>query len=72
MIFWRTPLDKHKPGTLALTTILGYAVIRFVMEYLRADGNIVAGMHTATQLQCLALIVLAGAALSLRSRSTSA
>lgn len=66
-IFWRTPLDKYQPGTLALTTILGYAVIRFVMEYLRADGNVVAGMHTATQLQCLALIVLAGAALSLPS-----
>jgi phosphatidylglycerol:prolipoprotein diacylglycerol transferase len=71
LIFWRTPLDKYRPGTLALATIFAYAVIRFAVEYLRADGSIVAGIHTATQLQCIALIVLAGAALKLRGRTAA-
>lgn len=67
-IFSRKPLQEYQPGVLALTTILGYAIIRFVVEYLRADGNIVVGMHTATQLQCLALMLLAGTALRLQRR----
>jgi len=71
-IFWRTPLPGKKPGSLALVTILGYAVIRFVMEYLRADGNIVAGFHTATQLQCIVLIALTSAALRFQTRRGAA
>lgn len=71
LLFWRTPLDKYRPGTLALATIFGYAVIRFAVDYLRADGSIVAGIHTATQLQCIALIVFAGAALKFRGRTAA-
>ena len=69
-VFIRVPLQKYQPGTIALATILGYAVIRFAIEYLRADGNIVAGMQTATQVQCLLLIVLV--ALTFKFRGVSA
>lgn len=68
LAFWRLQSASTRPGLLALLTILGYAAIRFVLEYLRADGNVVAGIHTATQLQCVALIVFAGAALSIRTK----
>ena len=60
LLFWRTSPTRYAPGTIALLTIVAYAGIRFVVEYLRADGNIVFGMHTATQLQCVALLVLGG------------
>jgi len=58
LLFGRLRLDRYAPGSIALLTMIGYAVIRFLMEYLRADGNIVYGQLTATQLQCIALLVL--------------
>jgi prolipoprotein diacylglyceryltransferase len=57
-LFRRVPLDKYRAGSIALLTIFGYSIIRFAMEYLRADGNIVLGTLTATQLQCIVLLVL--------------
>jgi len=59
LLFGRQRLDRYPAGSIALLTIIAYALIRFVMEYLRADGNIVFGLLTATQLQCIALLVLA-------------
>ncbi len=59
LLFRKTALDKYLAGTIALTTMGGYAVIRFVTEFLRADSNLVFGVLTATQLQCMALFVLA-------------
>lgn len=63
-VFWRSSTDRYPRGALALLTIAGYAAIRFLMEYLRADGNIVLGILTATQLQCIVLFALAAVALS--------
>jgi phosphatidylglycerol:prolipoprotein diacylglycerol transferase len=60
LLFRKTAVDKYPAGTIALITAGGYAVIRFVMEYLRADSSLVFGALTATQLQCIALLVLAG------------
>ena len=57
-LFWRIPLDRYRAGSIAVLTIGGYAIIRFTMEYLRADGNIVFASLTATQLQCIVLLVL--------------
>ena len=59
LLFRNTALDKHPAGTIALTTMGGYAIIRFVMEFLRADSSLVFGALTATQLQCIVLLVLA-------------
>lgn len=42
-------------GTLAVLTIVGYAVMRFFIGYLRADGTIILGNLTITQLQCILL-----------------
>jgi phosphatidylglycerol:prolipoprotein diacylglycerol transferase len=60
LLFRKTALDKYAAGTIALITAGGYAVIRFVMEFLRADSSLVFGALTATQLQCIVLLVLAG------------
>ena len=60
LLFWRVPLEKSKAGSVALLTVLGYSIIRFAVEFLRADGNIVAGIMTATQLQCVVLFAIAG------------
>lgn len=56
----RLPLHRYRPGSIAALTILAYALMRFVVEFLRADGNIIIGLLTATQLQCIVLLVLGG------------
>lgn len=60
LLFRNTALNKYPAGTVALITAGGYAVIRFVIEFLRADSSLVFGALTATQLQCITLLVLAG------------
>lgn len=54
----RVPLDRYPLGTIAVTVASAYAVLRFLVEFLRADGNIVLGMLTMTQLQSIALIAI--------------
>ncbi|MGB5720620.1 MAG: hypothetical protein WBM34_07970, partial [Woeseiaceae bacterium] len=44
-------------GALAVLTVSTYAFVRFFIEYLRADGYIVLGNLTVTQLQCLFLLL---------------
>ncbi len=44
-------------GTLAVLAVFGYALGRFFIGYLRADGIIVIGNLTVTQLQCLVLLL---------------
>ncbi len=58
LLFRKTALNKYPAGTIALITTGGYAIIRFVMEFLRADSSLVFGALTATQLQCIVLLVL--------------
>ncbi len=58
LLFWWAPLDRFRAGSIAVVTIGGYSIIRFAVEYLRADGNIVFASLTATQLQCIVLLVL--------------
>lgn len=43
-------------GTLAVMVVCAYALQRFFMEYLRADGHLVVGNLTVTQLQCIVLM----------------
>ena len=49
---WR----RQARGMLTVLTVCAYALIRFALEYLRADCAIVIGNLTITQLQCLMLL----------------
>jgi phosphatidylglycerol:prolipoprotein diacylglycerol transferase len=42
-------------GTLAVLTVFSYALMRFFIEYLRADGQLVFANLSITQLQCIML-----------------
>jgi phosphatidylglycerol:prolipoprotein diacylglycerol transferase len=55
LLLYRVSRRRAPPGTLAVLTIVGYAVMRFFIGYLRADGHIVLGNLTITQLQCILL-----------------
>ena len=43
-------------GTLTILAVCAYAVMRFFIEFLRADGQIVLSNLTITQLQCIVLM----------------
>jgi phosphatidylglycerol:prolipoprotein diacylglycerol transferase len=49
---WR----EYPKGTLAVLVTCSYAVLRFFVEYLRADGHIILANLTLTQLQCVLLL----------------
>jgi len=56
LVLSRVPWRRSPRGTLAIITVCIYAVMRFFIEYLRADGHIVLGNLTVTQLQCIILL----------------
>jgi len=56
LVLSRVPWRRSPRGTLAIITVCSYAVMRFFIEYLRADGHIILGNLTVTQLQCLILL----------------
>lgn len=58
-VLWRYPWKQRPAGILAVLTVSAYALIRFFIEYLRADGAIVLGNLTVTQLQCMVLLLSA-------------
>ena len=51
-VHWR----RHVPGTIAILTVCSYALLRFFIEYLRADSYVVLANLTVTQLQCIILL----------------
>lgn len=56
LALWRFPWREYPKGTMVVITTCTYAVMRFFVEYLRADGYIVVANLTITQLQCLLLL----------------
>ena len=54
-LLMRVPWRRVPRGTLAVLTVFCYALVRFFIEYLRADGSIAFGNLTITQLQCIIL-----------------
>lgn len=56
LALWRFPWREYPKGTMVVIVICTYAVMRFFIEYLRADGYIVVANLTITQLQCLLLL----------------
>jgi prolipoprotein diacylglyceryltransferase len=59
LALWRFPWRRFEKGALTILVVCTYALIRFFIEYLRADGSVVLGNLTVTQLQCLLLLVSA-------------
>jgi phosphatidylglycerol:prolipoprotein diacylglycerol transferase len=59
LALWRFPWRKYPRGTIAVIVTCIYALQRFFIEYMRADGHIIMGNLTVTQLQCLVLILSA-------------
>ncbi len=55
ILMW-VPWRRCTRGTLAVLTVCAYALMRFFIEYLRADGHIVLADLTITQLQCIILM----------------
>ena len=58
LLLRRIPLQGSRPGTVAVVAAVSYAVIRFVLEFLRADGALWIGNLTVTQVQCIGLAVI--------------
>ena len=56
LALWRFPWRQYPNGTLAVIVVCIYALLRFFIEYVRADGHIVMGNLTVTQLQCVLLL----------------
>lgn len=56
LLLSRVPWRRCTRGTLAVLTVCTYALMRFFIEYLRADGHIIVGNLTITQLQCIILM----------------
>jgi phosphatidylglycerol:prolipoprotein diacylglycerol transferase len=72
LVLARVPWRNLPCGLLTVLTICCYAIVRFFVEFLRADGYIVLGNLTVTQLQCLFLLLSAVLLPSLlRSRARS-
>ena len=56
-ILWRLSWRRFPTGTITIISICSYAFVRFFMEYLRADGSIVLGSLTSTQVICIVLLL---------------
>lgn len=56
LALWRVPWRDYPKGAIAVVVACIYAELRFFIEYLRADGHIMLGNLTVTQLQCLLLL----------------
>jgi len=75
MIAWLTFLHQvsrriHLPGMLAVLMFSGYLVLRFFIEFVRADSVLVLGNLTFTQLLCIALLAGCGFSTSVLRRKT--
>ena len=56
LALWRFPWREYPKGTLTVIVTCSYALLRFFIEYLRADGHILIGRLTVTQFQCIVLL----------------
>lgn len=56
LILSRVPWRRLAAGTITILTVCSYALVRFFIEYLRADSDVVLGNFTVIQLQCIVLM----------------
>ncbi len=58
LLLRRTGFGENRPGTIAAAVALTYALVRFFIEYLRADGMLFLANLTIVQLQSVVLAML--------------
>ena len=63
----KMPVNRYPRGTVAAYVAGGYAFIRFLLEFLRADANVIVGPLTMPQIQCVVLLVAVAIALRVQS-----
>ena len=56
LILSRLPWRRLAAGTITILTVCSYVLIRFFLEYLRADSEALLGNLTVIQLQCIVLM----------------
>jgi len=56
LLLRRVPWRRYAAGSITILTVCTYAMVRFLIEYLRADSEAVLGNLTVTQLQCIVLM----------------
>ena len=56
-VMHRYEKTQRKPGMTAIITLASYCMLRFIIEYLRADNALVIGSHTFTQLICIIFLL---------------
>ena len=56
LILSRVPWRRLAAGTITILTVCSYVLVRFFLEYLRADSEAVLGNLTVIQLQCIVLM----------------
>jgi prolipoprotein diacylglyceryltransferase len=60
LLFLRKMENRQRArGLIALSALIGYATLRFIIEFLRADSTLVLGTLTFTQIICITLLLLA-------------
>jgi phosphatidylglycerol:prolipoprotein diacylglycerol transferase len=60
LLFLRKMENRQRArGLIALSALIGYATLRFIIEFLRADSTLVLGALTFTQIICITLLLLA-------------
>lgn len=60
VILQRTTHKIHLSGMLAVLMFSGYVILRFLLEFIRADSVLIIGNLTFTQLLCIALLATCG------------
>lgn len=68
LLLWRVRWRRYAAGTITVLTVCSYALVRFFIEYLRADSEVVLGNLTVMQLLCIVLMF--SAVLLVRSGNT--
>jgi phosphatidylglycerol:prolipoprotein diacylglycerol transferase len=56
LALWRLPWRRYRQGSVVALSIGCYALVRFLIEYLRADNYTLIGGLSATQCLCLLLV----------------
>lgn len=66
LLLSRVPWRRMTEGSIAVIAISSYAVLRFFMEFMRADNEVLPGGFTTIQIVCI--VLLFSAMLLVRSR----
>ncbi len=57
LTLWRFAERRPPAGTVTVITVCAYALLRFLLEFIRADGYIIIANLTLPQLQSLLLLL---------------